>query len=140
MTRIVKGILIDPFACTVTEVEHDASGIEGIYKLISHESMPVTCFTCAYSGALASGDAVFVDDEGLFKNSDRFFLLPGNPQPLAGKGLVLGSNTRGNSVAAKTPLDFLNDYVRFLRVVGRIQDERLLESTDEPWVKPADAA
>jgi hypothetical protein len=24
MTRTVKGILIDPFACTVTEVEHDA--------------------------------------------------------------------------------------------------------------------
>jgi hypothetical protein len=31
MTRLVKGILIDPFACTVTEVEHDAERYEGIH-------------------------------------------------------------------------------------------------------------
>lgn len=135
MVKIVKGILIDPFACTVTEVEHDASGIDGIYKLISHESMPVDCFTCAY-GRLAPGDAVFVDDEGLFKGADRFFLYPGNSQPLAGKGLVLGSDNEGETVDAKTTLAFVKANVRFLRASDRIQDEVLLETTNEPWVKP----
>jgi hypothetical protein len=37
--KTIKAILIDPFACTVSEVEHDASEISGIYDLISHESM-----------------------------------------------------------------------------------------------------
>jgi hypothetical protein len=29
--RIIKGILIDPFACTVAEVEHDAERYQGIH-------------------------------------------------------------------------------------------------------------
>jgi hypothetical protein len=137
MTRIVKGILIDPFACLVTEVEHDASTIDGIYKLLSHESHPVDCFTCVYSGVLASGDAIFVDDEGLWKMSDRFFLFPGNPLPLAGKGLVLGSRSKdGQTTDALTPLEFIQQYTRFLRVDVRIQDEATLIETCTPWVKP----
>lgn len=46
--RPVKAILIDPFACTITEVEHDADNYPGIYDLISHESKRVDTFTCAY--------------------------------------------------------------------------------------------
>lgn len=141
MTRIVKGILIDPFACLVTEVDHDASGIDGIYRLLSHESHPVDCFTCAYSGVLAPGDAIFVDDEGLYKMSDRFFLFPGNPQPLAGKGLLLGSRSKdGQTTDALTPLAYIQQYTRFLRVDVRIQDEATLIETNKPWVRPDEAA
>lgn len=141
MIRIVKGILIDPFACLVTEVEHDASTIDGIYKLISHEAHPVDCFTCAYSGALAPGDAIFVDDEGLYKMPERFFLFPGNPQPLAGKGLILGSRSKdGQTTDALTPLAYAEQYVRFLRVTSIIQDESTLIETRAPWVRPDEAA
>jgi hypothetical protein len=35
----VKGFLINPFACTVTEVGHDADDYRDTYGLISHESM-----------------------------------------------------------------------------------------------------
>src|SRR6187399_3262614 len=99
MPRIVKGILIDPFACTVTEVEHDASGIDGIYKLLSHESMPVNLFTTATSRALDDRDAIFVDDEGLLKPCSRFFVIRGE-QPYAGKGLILGADREGDTVSA----------------------------------------
>lgn len=138
--RIVKGILIDPFACLVTEVEHDASTIDGIYKLISHEAHPVDCFTCAYSDTLVPGDAIFVDDEGLYKMPERFFLFPGNPQPLAGKGLILGSDSNGETTEALTSLIYVQQYTRFLRVTDRIQDESTLIETRAPWVRPDEAA
>ena len=130
MTRLVKGILIDPFACTVTEVEHDAESINNIYDLISHETMPVDCFTCAYARALAPGDAIFVDDEGPFKKPDRFFTYPGNPQPLAGKGLLLGSDIDGNTSSALTPIYLARIGVLFFRTTNNVH---ALEETTEPW-------
>lgn len=118
--KLVKAILIDPFACTITEVEHDASGIEGIYKFLSHESMPVSCFTTARGLALADRDAVFVDDEGSLKQCDRFFAIRGM-QPIAGKGLVLGADDRGDSVSAST------------NIVALRRQTFFLERTHKPW-------
>ena len=116
-SRIVKGILIDPFACTVTEVEHDASGIDGIYKLLSHESMPVTCFATAPSRALDGNDAIFVDDEGLLKPCDRFFVIRGE-QPMAGKGLILGADREGDTISAVTSIVALRRVAFFLERAG----------------------
>jgi hypothetical protein len=59
--RMVKGILIYPFACTVTEVEHDASDYQNIYPHLSHESMKVGMFEIV---RLDRGDAIYVDEEG----------------------------------------------------------------------------
>lgn len=133
--RMITAILIDPFACTVSEVEYDGDDHHQIYPLISHETMKVDCFTCAYSPKLEEGDAVYVDDEGLFKKPERFFLLPGNPQPLAGKGLVVGADDEGESTSVKTKLETLQDGVFFLEANDFVQDSRLLTATVEPWVK-----
>jgi hypothetical protein len=128
--RKVKGILIDPFACTVTEVEHDADHYQGIYDLISHESMKVGTFTCAYSDLLKPGDAIFVDDDGLLKHCERFFQIAGHPQPLAGKGLVLGSDDEGDTVSCKTSLDIVRMSVVFAE---RVAAGLLVTRT--PWEK-----
>jgi hypothetical protein len=131
MTRPIKGILIDPFACTVTEVEHDASSINGIYRLLSHPSMPVSTFTIVQ---LDDGDAIFVDDEGLLKTCDRFFVWAGYHQPIAGKGLILGSNRRGDSVSCEISVDDARAMVMFAeRAVGAS-----LIRTTTPWVAPAE--
>lgn len=131
MSRIVKGILIDPFACTVTEVEHDAASYKEIYKLLSHESMPVDCFTTATSRALDGRDSIFVDDEGLLKPCSRFFVIRGE-QPYAGKGLVLGADREGDTISASTKLVNLRREVFFLQ-----RDDRgsSLNMTMLPWVK-----
>ena len=112
-TRNVRAILIDPFACTVTEVEHDASDYRHIYTLLSHESMPVDCFTCAYSDRLQPGEAIYVDDNGLLKPCDRFFVFAGYPDPLAGKGLILGSDEDGETAAATSDLDSIRARIVF---------------------------
>lgn len=138
---LVKGYLIDPFACTITEVEHEADSIEGIYMLLTNPMQKVTCFTVAYSRGLSPGDAIFVDDEGLLTPCDRFFMIAGNPQPLAGKGLVLGSNANGDTVAVKTSKAKVEDMVVFLEIKSLPYpvDRAGLAPTVEPW-KPREAA
>ena len=58
---------------------------EGDYLEIQKE-IGVDCFTCV---DLDDNNSLFVDDEGLFKNTD-FFMVEGYPEPLAGNGLILG--------------------------------------------------
>lgn len=116
--RNVKAILIDPFECSVTETEHDASNYRDIYRLLSHPTMPVDCMTTAYVPWLKSGDALFVDDEGLLKPCLRFFLVNGYNQPLAGKGLILGSDDEGETIGAKAKLAKVQANVRFLHHMG----------------------
>lgn len=95
--RNVKAILIDPFEKTVTEIEHDADNYRAIYSKLSHETMPVSCFTVVRIND--QDDTIFIDDEGLLKPCSHFFVYEGYPQPLAGKGLILGTNEEGDSIA-----------------------------------------
>jgi hypothetical protein len=125
--KLVKGILIDPFACEVTEIERDAHDFRTIYPLLSHETMPVSCFTTI---ALPGNDAIFVDDEGLLKVCDRWFQWKGYYRPLAGKGLILGSDENGYADATKTVLADARKRVKFLeRISGGIW-----KVTTKPWV------
>jgi len=128
--RIVKGILIDPFACTVTEVEHDADRYEGIYDLLSHETMKIGTFTVVQ---LNHGDAIFVDDDGLLKPCDRFFIWKHYHQPLAGKGLILGSDDQGDTVSAKITLAAAKKLVRY---AGRVNGIGIFPVAT-PWQAPA---
>jgi hypothetical protein len=129
--RDVRAILIDPFTCAVTEVEHDASDYRNIYSLISHEVHPVHCFTCAYSSWLRPGEAIFVDDNGLLNRPVRFFKFADYAQPLAGKGLILGSSKSGKTIGATSKLLTITSAVVFgerVPGVGVVQ-------TNTPWQK-----
>jgi len=125
----VRAILIDPFRCKVEQIEHDASNYRKIYETISHPSMNVTSFEVAYPN-LASRDCVYVDAEGLLKPTERFFTINDHPQPLAGIGLILGSDSEGETVSAATQLSDLN--IAFLQRNGQS-----LVPVHEPWTKVA---
>src|SRR5438876_11911364 len=102
MQKLVRAILIDPFACTVTDVETDAGDYRDLYRLLSHRTMEVDTFDRCYFDGLAGYDALFFDDEGLMKPCARFFQLVSvsNRQPLtnplAGKGLIVGADADGD--------------------------------------------
>ena len=103
----MKAILIDPFTRTVTEVEYSGN-YQQIYDLIDCET-----FDCARINR--HGDGIFVDDEGLIRDKEQaFFLHADYPQPLAGKGLVLGCDDEGESVSPHTTLDEVTRKVRFV--------------------------
>lgn len=106
-----KTFLIDPHTMTVTEVQYSGE-YKHIYQLIEAD-----CYDCARINK--QGDGLFVDDEGLFKEEQRFFLHEDYPQPLAGKALVLGCDMdNGETVAPHTTLAELQSKVRWVLPVS----------------------
>lgn len=106
----MKAYLIDPEKQAITETTYDGN-IETIRAALGPD---VHAFDAARFNE--HGDAVFVDDEGLLKNSEFFFQIEGYPSPLAGRGFVLGCDmSTGESQPPSVDLDWLQDNVTFLR-------------------------
>lgn len=126
--RTVKAILIDPFACEVKLVEIDRDDHRSYYPLLSHPTMPVDTFTSAYCGVLKGRDALFVDDEGLMKEPERWFALATAHQPFAGKGLIIGADAHGDAADAETSIDMVRMSTRFAETMGPH-----LIATNRPW-------
>ena len=87
----MRAILIDPFTQTIEEVDYSGD-YKDIYGLIECD-----LFTTVYLPN-TSDDTLFVDDEGLYVENQRFFKIDGFEQPLAGRGLLLGTDEEGESV------------------------------------------
>ena len=72
----------------------------------------------------AKGDGIYVDDEGLYAEDQRFFQHKFYPSPLAGKGLVLGCDMdTGESASASMTLEQLVDDIEWvmpIRVNGEV--------------------
>ena len=112
---VMRAYLIDPFARQVKPVEYNGN-IEEIYSLIQAD-----CFDCCRFST-AHNDGVFVDDEGLFKPDQEFFMIGNYPSPLAGRGLVIGCDDVGESIGAKSSIDDM--HIRFGKLV-RVSPERI---------------
>lgn len=121
----MKAILIDPFVMTtnveggleltgeppVREIDiEDSAGLSAIYEALTHELHHVRTFDVVHVGD--AGDAIFIDDEALHYPHDHWFLWRGCPQPLAGRGLILGMGDDGASVSPKTSLEAASAMVR----------------------------
>lgn len=90
----ITGLLIDSEKRTVTNVEFEHS-ISEIHKLIKCDTFDVPFY-------FENKYALFVDDEGLLKDPQHFFLIPELGRPIAGNGLILGTDEDGESVSCKT--------------------------------------
>lgn len=87
----MKAILIDPREMDVTEIDVPLEG--GNYGAIA-EALQCELFTVAQY-LNSEGDALFCDDEGMLHHPEHFFMFNGTP--LAGRGLVLGSDEEGET-------------------------------------------
>jgi len=97
----MKAYLIDTPNRSITEVEYS-----GDYKHI-YELIECSTFDCV---RFDKGDAVFVDDNGLINGPVyNFFGFKGYPNPLAGKGLILGSDEEGETTAPSYPMSWYGD-------------------------------
>lgn len=122
-----KAVLICPYERIVREVELSESedNLDEMYALLSHPEHPIDCFTSVH---IDDRNWIAVDDEGLLKNPTHFFLFQGYPQPLAGRGLVLGLNSAGETVSTTFNARAIMQLVSFndtLRVSGftTLEDE-----------------
>lgn len=103
----MKAYLIDPFTQTVSEVEYSGN-YQDIYEFIDCDT-----FTCVDINE--DGDTVFVDDEGLINGKPQeFFAIRNYPQPLAGKGLVLGTDEEGESVSPVSSIEDIRSKIEWI--------------------------
>jgi hypothetical protein len=104
--QTMRGILIDPFTRTITEVDTDAS-LNSVYTLLDIDTLTVVSWDRQH--------ALFLDDEGLLKSNEvqAYFQVYGADQPFAGRGLIVGDNY-GDNRAATLSLDDVKDVVTFL--------------------------
>lgn len=94
----MRAYLIDPFARTVTEVEHDGS-LASVYRLLD-------CQTIDAARPYGTDDVIYVDDEGLFRPDQATFLCTAYPHHgLAGKGLWVGTTRAGNDAPPRATLE-----------------------------------
>ena len=108
----MRALLINPFERTITEVDYSGD-FHQIYELIDAHT-----FDCVRIDD--SGGSIFVDDEGLINGKEQTYFAHVNyPQPLAGKGLVLGCDMNtGESVGTEyTVDDFKRDVVWVMPVL-----------------------
>ena len=112
----MRGILIDPWLKQITQVEV-SEDFRDIYRKLSNPLGPkVDCFCIGMNWS--NGDTLYVDDEGLLKKGMRLFEIGRlDGQPLAGNGLILGSDAEGNSIDAKSLLVEIETTVSFTNLV-----------------------
>jgi hypothetical protein len=127
---MVRAIHINPFECSVTEVEIDADDVNTVFALLSHETKPVTAFMRLQAGQLQPGEWFYVDDGADDrKEAPRFFLYPGSHKPLAGMGLIAGSGKRGEFQPATSSIVYAEVATFFLE---RSHLEGFI-AVSEPW-------
>lgn len=104
----MQAFLIDPYKETITEFDYS-----GNYEDIN-STIESRCFTIVHIDD--KGNDLFVDDEGLLRGNlslEKFIKIDSYPDPLVGKGIVLGSNDMGESTDTTLTIDALKSMVQF---------------------------
>jgi len=106
----MNALLINPIDETITEVT-----FSGDYKQIQ-KAIDANCFGVV---SIPNDDDIYIDDEGLLKGNNYFFMHKDVPTPLCGKGLVLGANhDTGDSTSVHVTLKELKHSITFLGQQG----------------------
>lgn len=84
----MKGVLVDPYTRTIENVE--VGDYTDIQKLLQCR------FFCS-GGYDEGGDAIYVNDEGLYEENMFWYAPDVYPYPYAGRVLFLGIDAGGNS-------------------------------------------
>ncbi len=106
----MKAIKINPFDQSITEIElPDATDIDAIYSALSHTDagISVSMFDVFRFGGDVL-DVIYIDDDGLYMDGQMFFRV--GMQPLAGIGILVGTDSQGNTISPSISLE----HVRYL--------------------------
>lgn len=102
----MRAFLIDPVPRTVEQLDFQGD-YEEIQRALGYDdARPL--FTVI---EVQNGDTLFVDDEGLLKPGLSAFHWRGYHAPLAGKGLLLGTDREGSSTDARATLEEVREHV-----------------------------
>ena len=105
----MKAVLIDPYAQSITDVD-----VRDWRDISTHLQCSIFCS----GGYTEDGDAIYVNDEGLYDEHmfvDMPDLIP-YPYPLAGRVLIMGINRfNGESTDATLSADDVSDIDHMFR-------------------------
>ena len=99
----MRAILVNPFDQTIKEAVFTGDYHE-IYSLIDCQLFDIV--------RLSDVDDLYVDDEGLLKNENRYFSW--NGKNFAGKGLILSHDEEGETIATTYDLQEVINRVEWL--------------------------
>lgn len=102
---MIKGILINPFDETIKEVVY-AGDFKEIYSLVDCRT-----FDCVM---IDSKNDMYIDDEGLLVENQRYFRVLELGVNYAGKALVLGYDDEGETISTTLTLQMVKDVVQWL--------------------------
>lgn len=106
----MRGILIDPFTQTVSEVTV-LPGLAGLKEHLQCDWIDIRCL--GHDNGLPVD--LVVDDEGRLAEGQRCFRLGGEKGVLiAGRGLIMSSDGAGNTVATTLPTDLVTDRLEWM--------------------------
>lgn len=107
---MVKAVFIDPYTETIVEVDNDG-GLQAIRTMLQLKDDPYQGIDAV--GLLGGQAMLYVDDEGLFRDDQEFFLLAPGMAPIAGRGLIYGLDSLGDNVDHPFILDRIRAGVSF---------------------------
>ena len=123
MGDALRGILIDPYTQLVTEV--DTEPYPAWLKLLQVEA--ITSVRFGINEDTGQFEDLWVDDDGLITATEdtRYFKVANYDQPLAGRGIIFGTNPAGETVSSGLPLEFVRHVVSWpnVRFTGFTHDE-----------------
>ena len=123
----MKALFIDPTDETIRFLSYDGD-YKSIYRILG-------CRTFEAVYPFDNGDTLWIDEEGLLKDSNfAFNIRADNPkfnQTIMGKALVLGTDAEGESIECKTTLEDLKSRINFQGKVAIENDGQGFTLT--PW-------
>jgi hypothetical protein len=124
----MRALLIDPIAKTITEVDHNGD-YHQIYEYLSDPANGLKATTFD-SVRVDNTNVIYVDDDGLLKDPRYFFMFSHYHQPLAGRGLVLGVSSSGDTIATTLTVKKLSPFITYtdkLEVIGMEHTEGVMD-------------
>ena len=118
----MKAILINPEFEYIHLIDFDGD-YKSIYKLLD-----CRMFECVYP--FKNEDTIFIDEEGLLKDSNYSFSIKADDkkqfpwQTVMGKALVLGTDAEGESIEHKTSLEEVKSRITFNGKVAISENDR----------------
>lgn len=104
----MRAIKIDVVSKTITEIKIK-KGLRALYLALDCQTVEVI--------GIDDGEDIWVDEEGLLHDEPiGAFTLNGWNHPVSGHGIILGTNSEGESVSTKLKLKDVIDVVRFVSV------------------------
>ena len=125
MKQKMKGVLIDPEKSSIDEVEFEVEGEIALWKM--RELIGAQCLDVARHNLdwlpSSPDDDIWVDDEGLLRSPEHFFLIPGHGW-YAGRGLILGYDENNGDTTSHnlTPDDILELKLNVMYGHGKLED------------------